>query len=396
MTQKIKCPKCQEEIEITDAINHQAVEDALDEQREKYNTFLDKERKDWESKLEKEKQINQDLLIKKQQEITFQAQKDAENKLDIKLKLLESEKEISTKQNQELKTQLLELTKQIRIIQDKSEQKEIELQKQLNEERERIKEQTMLQLQESFRLKLTEKDQQLESVKRANEELTRKLSQGSQQTQGESLEIELEAKLKQAFPMDEIKEVPKGVNGADIIQIIKNNYGQNCGMILWESKNTKIYQPQWISKLKEDQRMVKADMAILATVSLPDKVSDFGLVDGVWVVRHSIAVALTSALRQQILMISQIKNSQQDKNSKMTVLYDYVASNEFRARIESIIESFGVMQEEIEKEKRYFNLKWAKQEKALRQIVDNTHGMYGDMQGIIGRELVEVEQLKLE
>lgn len=228
-----------------------------------------------------------------------------------------------------------------------------------------------------------------------NEELKKKLEQGSQQTQGEVLELEIEEVLRKEFPNDEIKEVAKGVRGADIVQVVKDKMGKTCGLILWESKNAK-WSDTWLSKLKEDQRAAKADIAVLVSENLPEGIKNFSYKAGVWVSSRQTFAALASALRISLHQVFTTKQSAVGKNEKMEVLYEYLSGVEFRHRVEGIVEAFSEMQEDIEREKRWFTAKWSKQEKSLRKVMDQTHGMYGELESMMGKSLEPIKSLELE
>ena len=214
------------------------------------------------------------------------------------------------------------------------------------------------------------------------------------QTQGEVLELELEERLKSEFPMDIISEVKKGQRGADVLQEVVDKLNRKCGTILWESKNAK-WTEVWIAKLKEDQRRAKADLAGLVSVDLPKTIDTFSYVNGVWVVGVAHYIALALSLRFNLVSLYHEKQNQEGQDEKMQILYQYLTGNEFRQRVEAIVEAFGAMQIELEREKRWFSVKWARQEKEIRKVIDHTHGMYGDLQGVIGKSLPEIKTLEL-
>ena len=227
------------------------------------------------------------------------------------------------------------------------------------------------------------------------DELNKKLEQGSQQLQGESQELELEDFLCSKFIYDKVEPVPKGFRGADIIQTVKTQFGQECGKIIWESKRTKNWSNDWISKLKEDQREAKADIAIIVSEVLPDGVTHIGQQEGVWVVSFEAVGGICIALREYLLQIEKIKKSQVGKSEKMEVLYDYLCSNEFRQKIEGIVEAFTTMKTDLESEKRAFNKQWQKRETQIEKVLKNTTGMYGGLQALIGSELPEIKALEM-
>lgn len=365
----IHCPHCDKLIEIDAILEHQLREKIEIEEKKKF-----------------EQDIN-DIKTKIQQESLKKAQKEFE----LTLKNTQEEAKESRERNEKLQRQLLEITKQLRQSQTEKDEMRLTMEKKLLQEEEKIRSQAAKKAEEQQELKIAELKKQLVDVAKVNEELKRKLQQGSQQTQGEVMELALEELLKKEFPQDDIKEVPKGVRGADIIQEVKDKYGRTCGTILWESKNAK-WSDEWIDKLKEDQRMVKADVSILVSIELPKKITAFGYINGVWITNRASLIGLTTALRISLWQVFSTKLSLSGKDEKKEILYNYFTGIEFRQRVEAINEAFSSMQEEIEREKRWFSAKWGRQEKAIRKALDHTHGMHGELQGIVGIE--KMQQLK--
>ena len=228
---------------------------------------------------------------------------------------------------------------------------------------------------------------------KVNEELHRKLQQGSQQTQGEVLELELEQLLRTHFPLDQIESVPKGIGGADVIQRVVSKSGNFCGTIVWESKRTKAWSEGWPQKLKDDQRAVKAEIAVLVSEILPKDCKNFGQCDGIWVSNSQCAVGLAAALRVQLVEVAMTKLAAVGKNEKMETLYQYLSGSEFRQRVEAIVEAFVAMQEDLQEERRVTERRWAKREKQIQKVISNTSGMYGDFQGLIGSSLQTIPSL---
>lgn len=387
MSDSIICPNCKQNIPLTEAITHQF--------HEKHEQDIAKLKSQNENEREKliaySKKRIQEEKAKTAKEVEVELKKQIEEQMELKIKDTENESKELKDQKNKLQDQLLELTKSMRKLQDENRLKEIEMQKTFALEQEKLRNEEHVRIEEEFKLKLREKDKKLEDVVKSNEDLRRKLEQGSQQMQGEVLELEIESFLRKEFPFDEIREVPKGVTGADIIQVVKNRGGTQCGQIVWETKRTKNWSGQWISKLKEDQRNIKAEIAVLVSEMLPDTITHFGMIDGVWVCGFPYIIGIAYALRTQLLEIATVKVSQKGQESKMELLYDYVTSTEFRHRIEAIIEAFNGMQEEIEKERRWFALKWAREEKNLRKVLDTTMGMHGDLQSIMGKSIAQLK-----
>jgi hypothetical protein len=297
--------------------------------------------------------------------------------------------------NKKLASQIDELLNEMRQIKRDSEDKEIELKKRFVEDEEKIRMDLRKKIEEEFHLQDIQKDKKLQDALLQVEDLKRKMQQGSQQTQGESLELELENKLRIEFPTDIIDEVKKGQRGADISQVVVDKLGRNCGTILWESKNAK-WSDSWISKLKEDQRQAKADVAVLVTVNFPEKDKEYIYKDGVWICSWKNFLGLALSLRFNLVSLYHERKSGESKDEKMKILYEYLTGNEFKHRVEGIVESFSNLQEELEKEKRWFSIKWARQEKEIRKVIDHTHGLYGDFQSVVGKSLPEIKTLEIE
>lgn len=350
MKNTIKCPHCGKEFEATDALKHEI-----------------------------EQEVSESL--------------NAKYKVEIEEVKRASEKE-AKERTEKLTNQISELLDEIKILREKDEEREITMKKKLMYEEEKIKIEVRQKSEEEHKLKDLEKDSKLQQALDQIESLKSKIQQGSQQTQGETLELELENKLRQEFPTDIISEVKKGQRGADVDQEVVDKLGRKCGKILWESKNAQ-WSDGWLAKLKEDQRQAKADLAVLVTVNLPEGVDSFAYRDGVWIVSWKHFIPLSWSLRFNLVSLYNERNNSEGKDEKMKILYQYLTGSEFKNRVEGIIDAFSVLQEELEKEKRYFNVKWARQEKEIRRVIDHTHGMYGDLQGVIGKSLPEIKSLEL-
>jgi hypothetical protein len=226
--------------------------------------------------------------------------------------------------------------------------------------------------------------------------MKRKAEQGSMETQGEVLEQDFEARLKALFVHDDIQPVPKGIKGADLIQSVRTPMGDECGVLLWETKNTKAWSNAWTPKLKDDMIETRASIAVLVSVVLPNGIKRFGQVDGVWVSDPLCAIPLAAVLREQLEAISRERTASTGKNEKMEALYQYLAGVEFKQKIEGIIEAFTSMQEQLNKERRAMEKHWKQREKEIERVVKNTAGLYGDMQGIIGGQIPAIPALELD
>lgn len=391
MQDSIICPNCKKSIPLTQAITQQiseqhthemeALKKRAEEEREKLIALSKK-------RIEEEKQ-------KAAKEVEETIRKKIATEMELKLKDSANESEELKKQNKTLQEQILDTNKLIRQMKQEREEQQIVYEKKLAQEEEKLKIELQKKTEEEFKFKMMEKDKKIQDAMKMVEEYKRKLEQGSQQMQGEVLEIALEELLKKEFPLDDIQPVPKGVNGADIIQIVKSQGGTRCGTIIWETKRTKAWSNGWISKLKGDQRSVNAEIAVLVSDIVPEEIKHFGLNEGIWVCKFDFLLGLAYALRSQLVEVTAIKSIQVGQKGKMEHLYNYITSTEFKHRVEAIIEAFSNMQEEIEKERRWFAQKWSREEKNLRKVLDTTIGMHGDLQSIMGKSMGELDQTRL-
>ncbi len=309
---------------------------------------------------------------------------------DLKKALKEKEEKIREQREQELA-----LREEKRKLEEREKDLKLEVQRQVDEEKKKLEEQVFKQAAEEHKLKDMEKEKKISDMEKLIEELKRKAQQGSQQTQGEVLELELEELLKREFPTDEIKPVPKGIRGADVIQTVLDRAGRKCGTILWESKNAK-WSETWTAKLKEDQRAVNAHVAVLVSVNLPADTKNFSYRNGIWVTGRESTIGLASALRINIGQVFHAKLATDGKNEKMEVLFNYLTGNEFTHRIEAMVEIYKSQKEELEKEKRWFASKWARQEKMLDRGQAQILGVHGDLEGLLGSSMPQVKGMELE
>jgi hypothetical protein len=247
--------------------------------------------------------------------------------------------------------------------------------------------------EDALKSQVTQKDLQIATMNKTIEELKRKAEQGSQQAQGESLELELEALLKSRFPADVIEPVGKGEFGGDIVHHVNAAIGQSAGIILWELKNTRNWSDDWLSKLREDQRAAKADVALIISHSLPKSVETFDLIDGVWVAHPRCAIPVAIALRHALIEVATTRVAQEGQQTKMALVYQYLNGPRFRQRVEATFEKFKELKEDLDKERKFMNRIWAKREGQIQGVIDSTAGMWGDLQGIVGTSLPELSEL---
>jgi hypothetical protein len=294
---------------------------------------------------------------------------------------------------QQTQNQELALRKEKRELEDQKAALELEVARRVDAQIAQVREAARKDALDERQLKEREKDLQIAGMLKQIEELKQKAEQGSQQIQGEVLELDLEESLRRAFPVDDILPVPKGTFGGDISQRVRDPSLGDCGLILWESKRTKHWNSEWITKLKDDQRAAKALFAILVTDQLPAEVASFALHCGVWVTNRACAMGLAAALRAGMMQLAAARRAQEGQQGKMEILYNYLSSDHFKHRMEGIFEPFMTLREQLESEKRSAHTAWAKREKQLDRALASTCGLYGDLGGIIGQSLPAIEQL---
>jgi len=368
--------------------------EALNIAKKKELELMDREEKlrDKEKNLEVELQkkiqdeklkIEQKVKAKTQQEISIEMQ-------DMKNQVSELKGKLDSAQKNEL-----DLLKRQRELEDAKKEFELEKEREMLNQREKLFKEAKEKADAENVMRLREKEELIKSMQKTIEELKNKSERGSQQLQGEVQELELEDFLRDNFSQDDIEPVPKGKRGADVIQKVKNQFGQICGSIIWESKRTKNWSDGWIGKLKDDQREAKSDIAVIVSQAMPAGISHIGQKENVWIVNFESTPGIVIALREQLIQINQLRSSEVGKNQKMESIYHYLCSNEFKQRIEAIVETFISMNTDLESEKRAYEKQWAKREKQITNVIKNTSGMYGDLQALIGSALPEVKQLAL-
>ena len=405
----IKCPECGAEFPLSQAMSkdmeiefskkYQQQLKALEEKAEKELAFkaaeADKKIKAEQAKFEKKEQELKAEMESAQAKLKEEAKKKAEEGLKVELDDLKEQLEAKSKRLEESQKQELEIRKKQRELEEREKSLELETARRIDEERNKVQEETSKAIEEQHRLKDAEKDKQMSDMKKQIDELKRKAEQGSQQNQGEVLELELEEMLKEEFVFDEIEPVSKGVKGADVVQTVKTQSGKICGKILWETKRTKTWSDKWLQKLKDDQRDAKADVAVIVSEVLPPGLTHFRQIEGVWVASLGSANSLALALRVILTKVAIEKSLQEGKAEKKELVYNYLTGPEFRNRVEAIVESFVGMKEELDREKRAMNKMWDKREKQIERVVLNIGGMQGDIEGLAGMSLPKIETLEL-
>ena len=412
----IKCPNCQTEIDINEVLYHQLenkyksehlaqtkkLEAEIEAKRKEYKTHLDSlKAKEEEFKEQKEKFEEE---IKKATQIQLKAER-VKLQEELRKEILDEQSEsmaMLQKQLEEKSNQVKELNvakAQIGQLQREKEEMESSIMAKaelaLNEKLKLEKEKIQKATDEQNELKLRQKDEQLRQLQEQLQIAQRKAEQGSMQLQGEVQELAIEEWLKEKYPFDTIDEVKKGARGADCMQIVHTRESQNCGKIYYESKRTKDFQKSWIEKFKADMREKGADIGVLVTDVMPSDMQRMGLYEGIWICSFEEFKGLSAVLREQIIKIHHAMKSQENKTDKMSLLYGFLTSNEFKMQIEAIVEAFTTMQSDLDSEKRSMQRIWKQREKQIEKVLDNTINMYGSIRGIAGNAIGNIKALEL-
>lgn len=407
----LHCPNCNHEIKLTESL----AAPLLEETRQRFNEQLaakDAEVARRTEALRKEQdavakareqiedQVGQRLTAERSQLVATEAKKAREavaghlQAKEAEAAELRNNLEANNAKLAEAQQAQAELIRKERALADEKREMDLTIEKRVQASVDDIRSKAKQESDEAARLKVAEKDQTIESMSRTIEELRRKAEQGSQQSQGEVFELELEEVLRGKFPMDAIEPVAKGELGADVVQQVNGSIGQPAGMILWESKRTKAWSDGWLAKLREDQRRCGADVALIISHALPKHIEHFDLVDGVWVAHPRCALPVAVALRQSLMELSSARRVQQGQQTKTEQVYEYLTGTRFRQRVDAVVEKFNDMREDLDKERKFMGRQWAKRETQIIAVVESTVGMVGDLQAIAGKAMPEIASLE--
>ncbi|MBS1609374.1 MAG: DUF2130 domain-containing protein [Bacteroidetes bacterium] len=408
MSTIIKCPNCAHEFPLEDALNDElkiSIEKEKQELRQKMTDHLKKKEeeiarkeKDWQTQLQKkdsefEEQIKREKE-KLQQQLEQNLRKSIASDFENKLRLLEQNNKDNEEKLKEARQQQLEFLKKEQELKNKEAELELSVQKKLQTEREKLsdeirklEEQKAAAKETEMQLRMKELEKQLEVQKNLAEEMRRKAEQGSMQLQGEVQELALEEMLRTSFPFDMVSEVGKGVKGADCIQTVRNQFGQECGKIIYESKRTTAFANDWIEKLKADMRSLGADVAVIVTRTMPKDMDGFGFKDGVWICKFEELKGISSILRDGVMKVYAASKSNENKGDKMHLLYNYLTSNEFAEQWKAMREGFMSMRLSIQKERDAMEKLWKAREKQLEKVLLNAAHIRGSIEGISGTDV---------
>lgn len=406
----ITCPSCRTEIKLNESLAAPLIEAT----RQQYEKAISQKETDFakreavlreqQAALLKEKlSIDEQVLARlkpEREKIAAEERRNARmvltNDLEQKTKELASLEEVLKERDGKLaeaQTAQAELIRKQRELDDARREMELTIETKVQASLVAVRDKAKLEAEGVLKLKVLEKEEQITSMQRQIEDLKRKSEQGSQQLQGEAQELQLETTLRDNFPRDLIEPVPKGEFGGDVLHRVHGPLGQPCGTILWESKRTKNWSDTWLPKLRDDQRAAKAEVALIVSQALPRGIETFGFVDGVWVTESRCAIPVAIALREYLIGIASARQAGEGQQTKMEMVYQYLTGPRFRHRIEAIVEKFSDMQSDLDRERKTMTRLWAKREEQIRGVIESTAGMYGDLQGIAGRTLQEIDGL---
>ena len=394
---KVSCPACETAFPVQAGLSHHLIE----QYEAEYSAMLDKEHESLEKRVIQEQQRKiakvheSELQVLKEQlkdsqlaeaqfkkQIEAASQKAAERiraETSLELKSLKDEMASKDKRLTEFRDMKLLLRKEKKAVEQQKEELALEVERKLDKERLQLEQ----KINANFSLKEAELKKKITDAQKANDELTRKLEQGSQQLQGEVLELELESLLGQSYPFDDIDPVKKGVRGADVIQRVKLRSGVLCGTIVWETKRAENWSNNWIPKLKEDMQREAGDIAVLVSTVFPANLDEsITQHEGVWLVRPELVSGLSAALRTVLIESQRQKSVSVGKNEQMEAMFDYVTSNQFAQRIRAVVENYESMRSDLEKEKAAMQRLWKKREMQINRISDQMLAVCGELQGV--------------
>ncbi|MES2795964.1 MAG: DUF2130 domain-containing protein [Bacteroidota bacterium] len=400
----ITCPNCKHEFAIEAALKNNLEKEVSEKMRAEFNQKASEWQKEQTLKLsQKEAEIEAKLKTQQTENEAILQKKSAEmlEQIKQKIQLENAEMILALKKDNEEQTQKISTLKKLEVefmekekaLREEKENMELVMKKQLLESTMVLEEKIKKEETSKNELKFKEYEKQLEDQKKLVEEMRRKAEQGSMQLQGEVQELAIEEWIESKFPYDQLEEIKKGARGGDCVQVVYDRNGQNCGKIYYESKRTKDFQPTWIEKFKVDMREIGADIGVIVTQTMPKDMPRFGEKEGIWICTYDEFKALSYVLRDSLLRMSSVKIVQANKGDKMSVLYDYLTSAEFRMSVESIVEGFSAMQDGLNKEKRAMQSIWKAREKQIDKVISSTINMYGSVKGIAGSAVQDIKML---
>ena len=405
----ITCTNCGVQIEIDKALEGQIEARVLAAAHQKHELELEqvkqeaaaKARRSTEAAMElaqKEAATELEIAKKQLQSEVLSAQKRATAEQEMLIKSLRDDAASEKQQAAKLREQMGEIMQTLRQEKDARANAELEAQKRLAESEGKIREAATKEADERQRLNLAAKEKTITDLQKALDDAQRKAAQGSQQLQGEIMELDFESALANAFRDDRLEPVAKGIKGGDILHTVRSQRGTVCGSMLWEIKRTKNWTDSWIPKLKDDTRAAKANIPIIITEAMPKQIEqDMGQMDGVWICKPSLAIILGTLLRKSLFDAAQQKALAENKGDKAEALFSFVTSHEFIQQIESMVETYQDMTTQVTKERIAYEKLWAQRDKQAQKLLLSTANIIGSMQGHIGQaSMPKIKGLELD
>jgi hypothetical protein len=409
---QIVCPKCRTAIRLTDSLaapllakTRKQFEQRLAQQEagfvkretelRKQKDELAKARKAIDDAVAKKLASARTTIAKAEAQKARRALADDLAQRDRQLSELQQHLDANTAKLADAQKAQAAVLRKTRELDDAKRELELSVEQRVQEALATVRSQAERDAEARLKARVTERDVQIAGMQRKIEELRRKAAQGSEQLQGEAFEHEVEASLRCQFPQDAIEPVRAGELGGDILQRVRNPGGQICGALLWELKTAKTWNERWLAKLRDDQRAAQADVALLVSTILPKGMETFGLIEGVWVAHRRYAMPLAAALRHSLMEVASLRQARDGQRTKMELMYQYLTGPSFRLRIEAIAEKFTDMQADLDRERKAITRLWAKREQQLNAVITSSAGLYGDLQGIAGNTMPEIERFEV-
>jgi hypothetical protein len=409
----IVCPKCAHDFILGEGITRQTI----DRHAEEFESLLQSRRAELEAHLTQEAQRKATQMAAEQiamlqdqvaaakrseravqesiEKIRTEARANAVAEAEQARVALEEDLQRKNLELQNFRAQELALRRQKQELEEQQKNLELDLQRKLDDERGRITAMVSQREAERFALMEAEWKKKIEDAQKSNEDLRRKLEQGSQQLQGEVLELEVEQSLSTSFFHDLIEEVKKGVRGADVIQTVRTPAGIAAGRIIWEAKRAEHWSDKWLQKLKDDQQEAKAELAVLVTTVMPKGVTEpFTRIGDIWVISPQVLRPMAETLRVIILESHKLRQANVGRDEKIEQLYNYLASPTFAQRMRTVLDTFSTMQTELESEKRAMQKIWARRQVQIDRASKSMITVVGELQGITMDSLPGLSQIE--
>ncbi|MGC4029268.1 MAG: DUF2130 domain-containing protein [Steroidobacteraceae bacterium] len=396
---RLTCPRCEQEFSLADGFARQALEgieaassQALEALRQQERAAAEKRAQQLEKSLIEARQRAVEEARRAEAMRAAQAGEQQRQQFEeLRQQLVSSQTQVA-----QLRSAELQLREERQKLRDEKEALQLEVRRQVDAQLAQRETQVRAQEQERAALHAAELQKKLDDVTAQMVQMQRRAEQGSQQLQGEVLELALEEGLRRSFPLDAIDEVKKGQRGGDVVHRIVARSGAAAGVLLWETKRAAAWNAQWLAKLKDDMRSASADAGVLVTMpgAVPrdwEAGREFAMVEGVWVATWSVALQLAEVLREALLEVHKQRVASAGKDQKMEAVYDYVTSSQFAQKLRAVNDAFRRMREELESEKSQTLQRWARREKQLEAGRAALLGVGGEIQGLAHQELPQLE-----